>query len=349
MKAAVIDAFNRPLEMRDVAEPRCPVDGVIAMVGACGVCRSDWHGWNGSDPYIRLPHVPGHEFAGEVIEVGADCKSFKPGDRVTAPFILGCGVCGDCQRGEPTICATQGIVGFTSWGAFAEQIAVTRADFNLVRLPDALGYAAAAGMGCRVTTAFRALIDRARLTSDETLCVHGCGGIGLSAILIAKAIGARVIAVDVNRAALTYARNFGADILIDAGAADDVGQAVRDASDGGADVSIDALGITTTYQNSLQSLRKLGRHVQIGMPLGQHASPVLPLLDLVYSRQIEIIGTRGMAAHRFPTLFEMIADGRLDLGGLVSREIALSEAGAALAAMDGYTGAGISVITQFDR
>lgn len=347
MRAAIFEKFGEPLRCEKVADPACPADGVVVSVHACGVCRSDWHGWKGADPDVAAPHVPGHEFAGVVGEVGRDCKRFKVGERVTAPFILACGLCPDCVGGEPTICNNQAIVGFTGWGAFAERIAVPRADFNLVKVPSGLDLVEVAGMGCRVTTSFRALTERAQIKPGEWLAVHGCGGIGLSAIMVAAALGARIVAVDINPEALKLAKTLGATLTLNAKDASDVGDAVRQMTGGGVHVSIDGLGITETYRNSLLSLRKLGRHVQVGMPLGRHAEVSLPLLELVYSRQISIMGTRGMAASRFPSLFAMVEAGRLNLKPLVTKRIALDEAGAALSAMDGFSGAGITVIDRF--
>jgi alcohol dehydrogenase len=347
MRAAVIETFSKPLIVRNVDDPICPPDGAVVSVKACGVCRSDWHAWTGADPDVSAPHVPGHEFAGVIEEVGRDCRRFKRGDRVTAPFILACGQCPDCIGGDPTVCNHQHVVGFSSWGAFAERIAVPRADFNLVHLPETIDFTAAAGMGCRVTTSFRAVVDRARLQPGEWLAVHGAGGVGLSALLIGIAIGASVLAIDVNEDALKLAQSLGATKTLNVSGIADVGAAVREATDGGAHVSLDALGITATFHNSIRGLRKLGRHVQIGMPLGRHAEPTLPLLELVYSRQISIMGTRGIPASRFPALFEMIAAGHLDPARLVTHTISLEQAGPALEAMNGYTGAGITVINRF--
>ena len=347
MRAAVLDAFNAPLVVRDVPEPDCPPDGAVVAVKACGVCRSDWHAWTGADPDVSAPHVPGHEFAGVIEAVGPDCRRFKRGDRVTAPFILACGQCPDCLGGDPTVCNHQHVVGFSAWGAFAERIAVPHADFNLVHLPETIGFVAAAGMGCRVTTSFRAVVDRAKLQPGEWLAIHGMGGVGLSALMIGAALGAPVLAIDVNEEALKLARTFGATQTLNVSDVADVGAAVREATGGGAHVSLDALGITATFHNSVRGLRKLGRHVQIGMPLGRHAEPTVPLLELVYSRQIAIMGTRGIAASRFPALFEMIAAGRIDPARLVTHTISLAEAGDALAAMNGYTGVGITVIDRF--
>ena len=349
MRAALLSRYNTPTDITDVPDPACPRDGAVIAVHACGVCRSDHHAWKGADPDVDLPHVMGHEFAGEILETGPECYAFAVGDRVTAPFILGCGTCPDCRGGEPTICDHQQVIGFSQWGAFAERVAIPRADFNLVRLPEAMDYAAAAGMGCRVTTSFRAVVDRGKTQPGEWLAVHGCGGVGLSAIMIGAAIGAQVLAVDVNDEALTLARSLGANATLNASKVADVGAAVRDVTGGGAHVSLDALGITATFHNSLKSLRKMGRHVQIGMPLGPHATPDLPLLDLVYSRQITLYGTRGIGADRFAALFDMIAAGRLDPARLVTNRIGLSGLNAALSAMDGYTGAGVTVVDDMTR
>ena len=346
MKAAMIHEFGKPLGLVDIAPPTCPPDGVVIDVRACGVCRSDWHAWTGADPDVQLPHIPGHEFAGVVVEVGTERHRFSVGDRVTAPFVLGCGQCDACQQGEATICDTQETIGFSCWGAFAERIAVPRADFNLASLPDSVDDVSAAGLGCRVTTAFRALVDRAELQPTEWLAVHGCGGVGLSAILIAKALGARVVAIDIANEKLALAQSLGADATINASqfAQQACGEAVRDATGGGAHVAIDALGITDTFLSSLHSLRKMGRHVQIGMPLHEHATVPLPLLELVYARQISLHGTRGMPPQRFPTLFDWITSGRLNIQPLVTRTIPLEEASTVLAEMNNYQGLGITVI-----
>lgn len=355
MKAAICTGPREPIEIAQVPDPACPGDGVVVEVRACGVCRSDHHAWAGADPDVAFPHVMGHEFAGVVAEVGPECRGFAVGDRVTAPFILGCGHCATCRAGEPTACDAQEVIGFTSWGAFAERLPVPRADYNLVRLPDALDFVAAAGMGCRVTTAYRGIVDRAGLAPGEWLAVHGCGGVGLSAVMIGAALGARVLAVDVNGAALDMARALGASAVLNAAGGDlggdaggDVGAAARDLTGGGAQVSVDALGIAATFDASLRSLAKLGRHVQIGMPVGEHAVVPLPLLELVYARQLTLHGSRGMGAPGFPALLGMIEAGRLDPARLVTGTIPLSGVEAALRRMDGYAGHGVTVIDRMD-
>lgn len=349
MKAAVLHQINGDIALETVAEPECPRDGAIIEVRACGVCRSDHHTWTGADTDLVLPHVMGHEFAGVVQEVGVDCVQFRSGDRVTAPFILGCGHCPDCKSGQPTICDSQRLIGFTQWGAFAERVAVQAADFNLVKLPESVGYAEAAGMGCRVTTAWRGLSDRAALQAGEWVAVHGCGGVGLSAIMLASALSARIVAIDVSEDALEKAKKLGAHACIDAGETEDVAEAVRDITEGGAHVSVDALGVTATFENSLRSLRKLGRHVQIGMPVGTHTIVPLPLLDLVYSRQLSLFGMRGLGADGFSSLLEMVESGTLDLSELVTSRIPLSEVGNALSLMDTGQPAGITVVDNFTK
>ncbi|MEM7472095.1 MAG: zinc-dependent alcohol dehydrogenase family protein [Pseudomonadota bacterium] len=347
MKAAILHGFNEPISFETVPDPGCPKDGVIVKVMACGVCRSDHHTWVGADTDLALPHVMGHEFAGIVEEVGPDCAQFKKGDRVTAPFILGCGHCSDCTAGQPTICDSQRLIGFTQWGAFAERVAVQTADFNLVALPDTVAFAEAAGMGCRVTTAWRGLSERAALLPEEWIAIHGCGGVGLSAIMLASAMSARILAIDISTDALAMARQLGAHACINAGKVADVPEAVYEITQGGAHVSIDALGVPTTFDNSIRSLRKLGRHVQIGMPVGSHGTVALPLLDLVYARQLSIHGMRGLGAAGFASLFDMAVSGRLDLSKLVTTKIRLSEVGGALDAMSRGTSAGITIVDDF--
>ncbi|MEN0087187.1 MAG: zinc-dependent alcohol dehydrogenase family protein [Pseudomonadota bacterium] len=348
MRAAVFETFRGPIDIRRVADPACAPDGVIVEVEACGVCRSDYHAWNGADADLKLPHVMGHEMAGIVVEAGPQ-SGWRKGARVTAPFILGCGHCQDCRSGQSTLCDHQEVLGFSGWGAFAQYVAVPNAPFNVVRLPDDLDFVDAAGMGCRVTTAYRALTERGRLTEGEWLCVHGCGGIGLSAIAIAKSLGAAVIAVDINDEALAIAKELGADICLKASAssAQTLVEAIQDSSGGGAHVSLDALGHTETFQTSLRSLRKGGRHLQIGLPIGPHAVQSLPLLDLVYSRQISILGSRGISPQGFSGLFNMITAGHLQLDQLVSRRIKLNEVGEAIASFDTFTSAGVTVVDEF--
>lgn len=345
MRAATLTGWRAPLELGNVPDPECPEDGVVLEVLACGVCRSDWHAWTGADPDIHLPHIPGHEFCGTVASVGKSVRDWKVGDRVIAPFILACGRCADCAAGNQTICATQVVPGFTSPGAFAQFVPVAHADTNLTLLPDGMDPALAAALGCRATTAWHALTGRAALKAGEWLVVFGGGGIGLAALILGKALGARVVVVDVVEEKLAFAKANGADATVNAGAVDAV-EAVRDITRGGADVAVEALGIAETTVNSLKSLKKLGRHVQVGMPAGSHSTMDIPM-DAIYSGQLAIFGTRGMPSWRYPSLLNLLESGQADLSPMIARRIGLSGATGELQAFDHPAPPGVAVITDF--
>ena len=345
MRAAVLTGFRDTLTVTTTDDPDCPADGVVIKVLASGICRSDWHCWVGADPDVQLPHIPGHEYCGEIVAIGSDVRNWSVGDRVIAPFILACGRCSDCAAGHQTICATQVLPGFTVNGSFAEYIAAPHADANLSRLPDNLEPAVAAALGCRVTTAWHALTGRAALKAGEWLAVFGGGGIGLSAMLLGRALGARVAVVDVVPEKLEYAKSLGADAVFDARRGD-VPAAIKDVTNGGADIALEALGIEDTTRAALGSLRKLGRMVQVGMPTGPHATMEIPM-DQVYSGQLALYGTRGMPSWRYPSLLAMISSCNVDFAPLVTRRVALSDVTKELAAFDGPAAPGVAVITEF--
>ncbi len=346
MRAILYEQFSSTPKLTTVPDPIPPADGVVVEVRATGVCRSDWHGWLGHDPDICLPHVPGHEFAGVVRAVGDEVQGFCAGARVTAPFVMGCGQCLECQAGNQQVCRAQAQPGFTYWGSFAEYVVVPHADVNLVRLPEGLDDAAAASLGCRFVTAFRALVDQAEVSSGQWVAVHGCGGVGLSAVMIASALGASVVAVDIAPDKLALARSLGAVATVDAGAVAEVGAAVAELSEGGAHVSLDALGHSVTCVNSIESLRRLGRHVQVGLLLGDQVHPPIPM-DRVVAHELRIMGSHGMAAHRYEAMLEMIGSGSLEPGRLLGRAISLEQSIEALTTMDRSSQAGVTVITEF--
>ena len=341
MKAVIFDAYGVEPVLTDVPEPTCAPDGVIVKVAATGVCRSDWHAWMGHDP-SPLPMVPGHEYAGVIAEVGSAVARWSVGDRVAVPFALGCGACDVCASGNLQVCLAQQQPGFTSWGSFAEYVAVPFADANLVALPESIDFIAAASLGCRFATAYRAVVARGRIAAGEWLVVHGAGGVGLSAIQIGAALGARVVAVDISDAALEAASRFGAEVCIKG--PDDVVAAVVAATDGGAHVSIDALGSIPTMRASVECLRVLGRHVQVGLMLEDAADTAVPM-GRVIARELELLGSHGMPATDYPAMLELVASGRVDPSALVSRVIGLGEAGAAIAVMGlPATSAGMTVV-----
>jgi len=346
MRAVVYAAFQQLPAIQLVADPVPDDDGVVLRVMAAGLCRSDWHGWMGHDPDIRLPHVPGHEMAGVVVAVGKDVRNWRAGDRVTVPFVGGCGHCPQCVSGNHQVCDAQFQPGFTHWGCFAELVAIQRADINLVRLPDSLSFAAAASLGCRFITSFRAVVDQGNVRAGQWLAVHGCGGVGLSAIMIGNALGANVIAVDIGARQLEMARELGAAATVDASQGGDVVQAVKDISGGGAHLSIDAFGSQQTCFNSIANLRKRGRHVQVGLLTGAHQHPHIPM-DRVLADELEIVGSHGMQAHRYPEMLAMIGQGKLKPEKLLGALISLEDSLTALVNMDRFSNAGVTVINRF--
>jgi alcohol dehydrogenase len=342
MRAVVIEQFGVPPTLREVPPPACPTDGVVLRVTATGVCRSDWHGWQGHDDDITLPHVPGHELAGVVVSVGPEVRSWVVGDEVTVPFVCACGTCPACLAGEQQVCERQRQPGFTDDGSFAELVALHHSDVNLVRLPDGMSPVTAAGLGCRFATAYRAVTVHGRPGPGDWVAVHGCGGVGLSAVMVAVAAGARVVAVDVSPAARSAALDMGASAVLDGSG--DVGAQVHAVTDGGAAVSIDALGSRATAAASILSLRRRGRHVQVGLLLGADAAPPLPM-GRVIGWELEIYGSHGMAAHEYPGMLARIASGELDPSRLVGRTIPLADAPAALVALGaGASGPGMTVV-----
>jgi alcohol dehydrogenase len=344
MRAVTYDAYGATPVIADVTAPACPDDGVLVRVGATGVCRSDWHAWVGHDP-VPLPMVPGHEYAGTVAEVGAQVARWKVGDRVTVPFACGCGACEQCATGDTHVCPDQTQPGFTGWGSFAELVAVQAADTNVVALPDSLGFVEAAALGCRFATAYRAVVASARVEAGEWVAIHGCGGVGLSAVMIAVGRGAHVVAIDVSPHALAAASELGAVALDSTGLdAQQVADEIRRITGLGAHASIDALGSVPTMQGSVLCLRPRGRHVQVGLMLAENAVPPVPMGRIV-SLELELVGAHGMPARDYDEMLGLVASGALPVDRLIGRTIALDEAPEALMAMSSpASSAGITVV-----
>jgi len=341
------ERFGARPTIETLPDPIPNPSGVVVAVEASGVCRSDWHGWQGHDADIVLPHVPGHELAGTVVALGDDVRRWRTGERVTVPFVGGCGSCAVCLVGDPQVCPDQFQPGFTHWGSFAEYVAIDYADANLVALPAELDSVHAAALGCRVATAYRAVTQRGALREGQWLAVHGCGGVGLSAVMIGVALGARVVAVDIDRSALEAATTAGAVAILDAAdlTPEQVGAAVHDLTGGGAHVSVDAIGGAASSLASLLGLRRRGRHVQVGLMTGDDARASIAY-DRVVAWELDVLGSHGMAAADYPAMLEMVADGRLDVRALVQRTVSLDEAVDFLVDPDAAV-PGITVIDRF--
>jgi D-arabinose 1-dehydrogenase-like Zn-dependent alcohol dehydrogenase len=332
MRAVVFEEFGARPEIRDVPDPRPAPDGVVVAVEATGVCRSDWHSWQGHDPDVGLPHVAGHELAGRIVSLGDRVRGWRAGQRVTVPFVCACGGCPRCAAGQQQICDRQFQPGATHWGSFAELVALDRAEANLVALPDALTSVEAAALGCRFGTAYRAVLRQGRVRAGQWVAVHGCGGAGTCAVMIAVAAGAQVVAVDVSAGALALAKRLGATVTVDASEVADTAAAVREVTGGGAHVSLDCVGHPATCAASVAGLRKQGTHVQVGlMPPAQGIAPIP--MHRVIADELRLLGSHGIQAHEYPGMLRLVQRAGLDLGRLVGRRITLDEVPAALEEM----------------
>ena len=344
MKAAYYNTFNGKIEIKQVENPEITETDAIIEVKASGICRSDWHGWKGHDPDIKLPHVPGHEFSGIVKKVGSKVTLIQPGDRVTAPFCCGCSTCPQCLKGNQHICDDHFQPGFTDWGSFAQYVRIKNADFNLIRLPSSIDFVSAAGLGCRFITAFHGIVNQGKIDDSMFVAIHGCGGVGLSAIMIAAAYGAKVIAIDINELNLHKARSFGAKYSINA-RKEDVVAKLHEITNGGADVSMDALGSHETSLNSINCLAKKGKHIQVGI-LGSENNIAVSTAALI-AKEIEIIGSHGMPIADYKTIFDLVASRKVDPSLLIDRTVKLEDVPRELMNMDGYSNSGMVIIDQF--
>lgn len=343
MQAAYFEAFQAPIRIENLPDPTPTEDAVVIEVRASGICRSDWHGWMGHDSDVQLPHVPGHELAGVVAAVGKNVKKWKIGDRVTVPFCSGCGHGDQCATGNQQVCDNYFQPGFTGWGSFAEYVAIRYADVNLVRLPDELDFVSTALLGCRFITSWRAVVAQGNVQPGQWVAVHGCGGVGLSAIMIAHAMGAQVIAIDISNEKLAFAQSIGAQVTLNANEIADIPVAIKDLTRGGAHVSIDALGSTATCVNSILSLGKRGKHIQVGLMTAQHAQPPIPMGPVI-AHELEIIGSHGMQAHQYPGMLDLIVQGTLPVKQLLGKIVSLQDAPKELMNMDQFTHIGVTVI-----
>ncbi|HLC40381.1 MAG TPA: zinc-dependent alcohol dehydrogenase family protein [Methylomirabilota bacterium] len=350
MKAAVMMQFREPLEIQELPDPTPGPTDAVVRVESCGICRTDWHVWQGDWAWIGLnvkfPHVMGHEFGGVVEAVGSDVQGVKPGERVTVPFHLACGRCEYCYSGRSNICNAHGVIGVHSHGGFGRLVLVPAAGINLVRLPDEVDFLSAAAIGCRYMTAYHALVDRANIRPGEWVAVFGIGGVGLSAVQIATVLGAQVVAIDIGESKLAMARKEGAAATVNAAQEDPVA-AVKAVTNGGAGVTVDALGSAQTALPALRSLRKAGRHIQIGLTSQAEKGKLSVPADVMTLQEMSFIGSVGCPTTSYPGLLALIATGKLDPKRLVTDTIPIEQASDVLSSMTNFATVGFNVITAW--
>ncbi|HUZ56973.1 MAG TPA: alcohol dehydrogenase catalytic domain-containing protein [Streptosporangiaceae bacterium] len=350
MKAARLVSLRKPLELVDLPDPAPDPGEVVVEVEAEGICRTDWHVWNGDWGWVgltpTLPLVMGHELGGTVVAVGAGVSAVRIGERVTTPFHESCGRCRYCLLGRSNLCDDLQFLGLTHDGGYARYAVIRNADFNCIRLPDAVDSLAAAAIGCRYMTAFHAVTKQGRLAAGQWVVVHGAGGIGLSAVQIAHALGGRVIAVDLTDAKLEKATTEGALHTINA-ARTDVVDAVNELTGGGADLAIGGIGAAALVESAVLSLRKGGRLVQIGLTSQAEQGYVQVPLDHIIEGEIEIVGSVGNPHVDYPGLLGLVEIGVLQPARIVGETLPLEKVNDVLTAMDTYETLGFSVITGF--
>ena len=327
MKAVRLVAVGNPLEMQEVPLPAVGERDVLVRVKAAGVCHSDVHYRAGTSPAGPLPLTLGHEVAGVVEKVGAQVASVRPGDRVCLHYLATCGDCAYCRRGNEQFCVQGQMIGKHRDGGYAEYILIPAR--SVVPLPGEIPFEHGAAMMCSSSTSFHAL-RKARMVAGETVAVFGAGGLGMSAIQLARAFGAlAVYAVDINEERLELAGRYGA-IPVNAAKVDPVAEIRRLTQGRGVDVALELVGLPQTMRQSVQSLGVLGRAALVGLTKGSFE--VYPYVELL-GKEAEVIGSSDHLLSELPALLEFARQGILDLSEVITRTIPL-EAGAINEAMD---------------
>jgi 2-desacetyl-2-hydroxyethyl bacteriochlorophyllide A dehydrogenase len=326
MKAVRLVEIGKPLEIQEVPVPPVGAGDVLVRIKAAGICHSDVHYRAGTSGVAALPHTLGHEVAGVVERVGPEVTGLKPGDRVCLHYLLTCGECYFCRTGNEQFCVQGKMIGKHVDGGYAEYIAVPAR--NAVPLGD-IPFAEGAIMMCSSATSFHAL-RKGRLQAGETVAVFGAGGLGMSAIQLAQAMGAvAVFAVDINEKKLAQARGYGA-IGVNARSVDPVAEIRRLTGGRGVDVALELIGLRVTMEQAVRSLAVLGRAVVVG--ISDRPFEVDSYRDLL-CREAEVIGSSDHLLWELPILAEFVRQGKLDLSQVVGRTVPL-EAQAINGAMD---------------
>jgi len=305
MRAVRFTQIGKPLERAEIPVPEIGPTDVLIRVAAAGICHSDAHYRAGISKIDNLPLTLGHEVAGIVEKVGTNVRKVSPGHRVCVHYLVHCGACEFCRRGLEQFCATVQMIGKSRDGGYAEFISVPAA--NAFALPDEVSFEVGAIMMCSSATALHAL-NKARLKAGESVAIFGFGGLGFSALQLARAFDCgQIYIVEINATKLALAEKLGA-AAIDATAGDPVEQ-VQQATDGkGVDVSLELIGSAQTMRQAVQCLGVLGRTALVG--LTKESMSIFPYTELI-NKEAEIIGVSDHLASQIPTLLEFARSGKL--------------------------------------
>lgn len=327
MKAVRLIEIGKPLQLQEVPLPRLGDADVLVRVKAAGICHSDVHYRNGDSSVGPLPQTLGHEVAGVIEAMGPAVRTVTPGQRVCVHYLVSCGQCRYCHRGHEQFCESGQMIGKHRDGGYAEYVAVPAR--SLIGLPEEIPFAHAAVMMCSSSTSFHAL-HKARLRAGDTVAIFGAGGLGMSAIQLARGMGAlAVYAIDINAEKLALAQTYGA-IAVNASAGDPVA-VLRELTGGrGVDVALEVIGLPQTMRQAVQSLGVMGRAVLAGITQKPFA---LDSYRELIGKEAEVIGCSDHLMQEFPLLLDYARRGTLDLSRVVARSIAL-EAGAVNVALD---------------
>jgi propanol-preferring alcohol dehydrogenase len=320
MRAIRLVGQKHPVVMQEIDIPMLGREDVLVRVKAAGICHSDAHYRSGVTKTGPLPLTLGHEVAGIVEAVGSDVARFKAGDRVCVHYLVSCGNCPHCRRGCEQFCSTARMIGKHRDGGWADYLSMP--ERSLFHLPPEIGIEEGAVMMCSSSTSLHAL-KKARLTGGDTVAVFGIGGLGASALQLAKAMGAlEVYAVDVNPVKLNLAESLGA-VPVSAAEGDPVQEIRRRTGGRGVDVSVEVVGLPVTMRQAVQALAVQGRAAIAG--LSDSAFEIASYAELL-GTEAEVIGVADHLAREMPLLLEFAVRGQLDLEKVITRRVPLDAA-----------------------
>lgn len=345
MTAARLREVKAPLaiEKIDIAKPGTAE--ALVEIKACGICATDVHtALDGTVPTAYTPITLGHEPAGIISTLGDGVGNWQKGDRVAVYPQVTCGACKPCREGRDGICLNSRVLGMHRDGAFADYLLIPVK--NLVRIPENVSFPEAAIMTDAVATPFHAVTKRGRLKPGETVAVFGCGGLGMNAIQICRLAGAaKIIAVDISEAVLERALRVGADLTVNGGTEKAYKQIKQATGGHGVDIAFEFVGLNSTIDQAVRSLRRGGRAVVVG--IGPERINVSPPFFFVYN-DLALIGSFGSDIADLESLMTLAECGKLDLSESISSIIPLKEVNQGISDLEQKKGNPVRIIVSME-